>query len=421
MTARPLLPIGSWGNINVRKVTQAKGDVYIARTNVRLPTGKRVSVEGRGPTKSQANSRLLDNVRRRLGQSPGSAAAVAAALSPTSTVRELVTAHLLDMEIAGKVKDTTITTYRTAARLQFADIENVRLYEVTGALITEWLRSLPGTTWQTAAKVMRGALKYGAALDVVRGGIWEGVSLPSTKKPKPAPKDEGGKSHVEILTPEQVERVIDMCREYRDSLGVVAMIAADTGLRLGEILAIAVEDIEDVDGVTVLHVRGTIKQIKGHGAVKDNEGKTESSRRTVAVNEDTAEAIADLIEATYDDERGGAAADAAETDGRGRFWQSEAHPLFLSSRRGWVQPGTINSWRRKALSQDPELKGTDITTHTFRRTVATAIAASRGDQAAASQLGHARVSVTGKSYIKESGGVQRGATVMEEYRKSTSR
>lgn len=153
-----------------------------------------------------------------------------------------------------------------------------------------------------------------------------------------------------------------------DMADVVTLFAA-TGCRIGELLGIRWQDI-DLDE-RVVHITGNIISITGVGPVRVDVTKTEAGLRTLPLPQFAVDMLADRPrtgELVFESERGG-----------------PRYPDSVS--RQWRQ-------MRVALGLDW------VTTHTFRKTVATLIdEEGLSARVAADHLGHAQVSMTQNVYM----------------------
>jgi len=158
-------------------------------------------------------------------------------------------------------------------------------------------------------------------------------------------------------------------------LADIVLLLAGTGLRIGEALAIRWSDVDMASSPATVSVTGTLVEQTGL-FFRQSFPKSDASERTIPVPDWVAGML--LRRRTND---AGSATGA----------------VFATRVGTFVRPSNFRDDLRKALRSAGIQER--ITPHTFRRTVATALAAAAGDQAAADQLGHASPDVTRTHYI----------------------
>ena len=168
-------------------------------------------------------------------------------------------------------------------------------------------------------------------------------------------------------------RASDYCREHDLADPFTILIA--TGLRRGELLALRWSDYDEAAGT--LTVSGKVVRVTGKGLLRDDDTKSAAGRRTVALPKFAIEALA----------------------ARRRLPYLGEHPtiMFPSTAGTWRDPNNFGrDWRRVR----EQLGLPEVTTHSFRKSVATLID-DRGLSAriGADQLGHARPSMTQDVYM----------------------
>ncbi len=294
-------------------------------------------------------------------------------IGPDTTVMSLIHAHLARLAEDGRSPATQDTYKLVAGKLQ-VKLREVRIAEVTPARIDAVLRTItnvhgPATARQ-AKTILSGALQLAVMANQIAANPVRDVAMIKSKRPpKGAPP----------LTVEELRallgslRASDYCREYDLADPFTILIA--TGLRRGELLALRWSDYDDSAGT--LTVSGKIVRVTGEGLMRDEETKTAAGRRTVALPRF---AIAAL-------------------DARRQVPYFGEHPtiMFPSTAGTWRDPNNFGrDWRRVR----EKLGLPEVTTHSFRKSVATLID-DRGLSAriGADQLGHARPSMTQDRYM----------------------
>ena len=221
-----------------------------------------------------------------------------------------------------------------------------------------------------AKTILRGALQLAVMANVLAANPVRDVAVIKSKRPpKGAP----------ALTVDQLRdllaglRASDYCREHDLADPFTILIA--TGLRRGELLALRWTDYDETAGT--LTVCGKIVRITGKGLVRDDETKTAAGRRTIALPRFAIDVLAARRERPY----------------------LGQHPtiMFPSTAGTWRDPNNFGrDWRRVR----EQLGVPDVTTHSFRKSVATLIDDSGlSARIGADQLGHARPSMTQDVYM----------------------
>lgn len=358
MRGRPATPLGTWGTINAAKTDHG----WQASTYMRLYTGKSVRVRASAKTKTAAITALKARCAQRLQATDTDT------LTSTSTLNQLITTWI---DSKDDVTEQTLERYRGAIDRHIAPgIGEIRINEITPALMDRWVRDLTPGQAHNAMSVLKGA--FGMA---VRYGLLTTSPIQHVKPRKAT------KKKVDALSPEEMQAFRGDIKKHAngltnghtaDLLRDVTDIAICTGLRLGEILAIRWEDI---DGDT-LHVCGTVVFTKGDGNHRQPFGKTETSDRVVQLPH-----VAQKIIARRRDK-----------------WGDIAEMLFPSVRLTYMSEANFNRIFRPAKGE----RWAHVTIHTLRRTLATIVNAAMGPRKAADLLGHADMSLTQRVYIARS-------------------
>ena len=168
-------------------------------------------------------------------------------------------------------------------------------------------------------------------------------------------------------------RASEYCRQH--DLADPFTILVATGLRRGELLALRWSDYDESAGT--LAVCGKVVRIMGKGLERSDETKTAAGRRTIALPRFAIEVLRER---------------------RGLPYLGE-HPviLFPSMAGTWRDPNNFGrDWRRVR----DELGVPEVTTHSFRKSVATLIDDSGlSARIGADHLGHSRPSMTQDVYM----------------------
>lgn len=368
MAGRPPLRIGQRGKITR---TYLGGGVWEAQCRYRDTDGVTRRVRRRGPAdEHDRHGKLAEDL---LIESLADRRPPTDEIGPDTPVMTLVQAHLDRLAEDGR-SPSTQATYKVVAGKLRAKLGGVRVCEATPARIDAALRSMvnthgPGMARQ-AKTILHGALALAVMANVLAANPVRDVApIKSNRPPKGAP----------ALSADQLRgllaglRASDYCREH-DLADPFTMLVA-TGLRRGELLGLRWSDFDETAGT--LAVSGKVVRITGEGLIRADETKTAAGRRTIALPRFAIDVLTARRSLPYFGE----------------------HPviMFPSTAGTWRDPNNFGrDWRRVR----DQLGVPDVTTHSFRKSVATLID-DRGLSAriGADHLGHRRPSMTQDVYM----------------------
>ena len=369
MAGRPPLRIGQHGKI-IRK--NLGGGVWLARCRYRDTDGVVRVVERRGPADDHdqygklAEDLLIEALQDR--RPPAGAEAV----SLDTLVMDLVDQHLTRLTEDGR-SIRTLDTYRYEAEKLGKFLGGVRVGEATAARLDAALRSMRTAHGPTMARrsrtLLRGALQIAVLHNVLGGNPVRDVqTIRSKSKPQGAT----------ALTGDELAELLaklgasESCQK-RDLVDPVTLLIA-TGLRRSELLALRWSDFDPEAGM--LTVSGKVVRQRGHGLVRVEEAKTAAGLRTVPLPLFAIEALQRRRTVPF---------------------LGEQRVIFPSTAGTLRDPDNFNSQWRAARD---DLGVPDVTSHSFRKTVATLIDdAGFSARIGADHLGHARVSMTQDRYM----------------------
>ncbi len=168
-------------------------------------------------------------------------------------------------------------------------------------------------------------------------------------------------------------RASKYCRKH-DVIDPITLFIA-TGVRLSELLALRWSDFDENTGM--ITVCGKVVRVKGKGLVRFDDTKSEAGKRTIPLPRF---AISALVE-------------------RRRLPFLGEQPMIFPSMLGRLRdPGDLSRlWRGVREDLGPP----EVTSHSFRKTVATLIDdEGLSARIGAEQLGHAKVSMTQDRYMR---------------------
>ena len=204
------------------------------------------------------------------------------------------------------------------------------------------------------------------------------------------------KEEVRPLTHEHARKLLETARG--DKLEAFYVVAVQSGLRQGELLALRWEDV-DLEART-LQVRRTLSRNGGKLAVGPT--KTAKGRRTVKLTQDAMEAL-----------QGHLKRQLAEIDKAGEKWQ-ENGLVFCTGKGTLINPTNL---RRRSLAPLLQRAGLPpMTFHQLRHTAATILLLKNVNPKVVSELlGHATIAITLDTYSHVLPNMQHSAVAaMEE-------
>lgn len=360
---RPPLPIGTYGNIT----THAVPGGFRATARFRDHDGVTRKVEKNGATAAIAKNRLRDELRDRV------AAGQPDDISGDSRFSAVADAWLLSIEsqVAQGVRSpNTAQIYRLTLDVHVRPaLGEVRLREISVSRLDRFVQTVNvqkgAATAKLARTVLSGALGLAVRYGAIRANPTRDIGRIATT-PRRQPR---------ALTREEREEWIkqlhaDPVSRRKDLPDLCAFMLA-TGVRIGEALAVAWDDV-DLDGRLVV-IEHTIIRVKGQGLVRKTT-KSLAGERTLRL---PGFAMGMLRRRQQD------------SVGRG--------PVFPDGRGGWRDPSNASGSLRTARGSADFAW---VTSHVFRKTAATELdAAGLSARQIADQLGHAKVSMTQDKYL----------------------
>jgi len=384
--ARPRLPLGGHGRVSRVEVEK---NTWIAKGRVRDLDGVTRLVERRSPTGvvdkygAQAEAALIDAIAERTAPSAGDLTGE----SMLSAVWQVYRAQL----VADGKAPRTLDRYDYVGAKITSGLGSIRVREATTQRLDTFVRMLAVKSGPSVARTARVLLsgmfklaaRYGAcASNPVRdvssvrittkasraltvddvAAILRGMAISTMELPPLA--------HAKRQTSRTT--IANYCDEA-DLVDVVTMFAA-TGCRISEVLGLRWSDV-NLDTKTV-SITGKVTGVKGRGLVRDNCTKTEAGRRVLPL---PSFAVSMLL-------------------ARQVSAQTNTHNVVFPSAVGTLRDpdGVSKQWRRVRNALGYEW----VTSHTFRRTLATIIdAEGMTARIGADQLGHRHVSMTQDVYM----------------------
>jgi integrase len=369
MAGRPPLRIGSHGKITREYVGSG---VWVARCKFRDTDGVTRRVERRGQADEHdkhgklAEDLLIEALKDRRPPAVGDEITIDTAGSA------LTDRHIERLAEDGR-SPATIDTYEFAAGKLAKFIGGVRVSEATPPRVDAAIRSMRTAHGATMARQAKTILKGGLQLAVMAGVLGSNpVRDVTTIKSKSKP------SGAKALTPERLRdllgrlRADDYCQDH-DLVDPITLFIA-TGQRRSELLAELWTDFDEDTGL--IAVTGMIVRVKGRGLVRIEDTKSDAGQRTLPLPRFAIDVLRER---------------------RNLPFLGLQDVIFPSSVGTLRDPNNFGKQWRKVRDQ---LGVAGVTTHSFRKTVATLIDQDgMSARVGADQLGHAKVSMTQDRYM----------------------
>lgn len=371
---RPRTPIGTFGEIYYEK---APGGRFRAFARFRDHDGVLRRVQTTAATQQAAARKLKELLADRAEQTVGKAE-----LTGSSSFRHLVDVWLDDLDLTGKLADSTRALYeRNMRQLVMPAFENYTLREITVRKVDQFIKTLAATKSYSMAKQARTVLSLAFGLAVRYDAITRNPVRDTVRLHKPP-------TEAKALTVEEVNLIRDAARSWRrgssfsgpppdGQLEQIIEVMLGTSARIGEVLAIRKCDVDVTVSPARVRICGTIVSPKGKPTHRQHHPKTQKSIRTVSVPSFVAEVLRQRLVVISDED--------------------PEHLIFFSRNH---TPLTTNNIRRRLRAVLADVEVDDVTPHSFRRTVATFLDRASGPDLAAEMLGHTSSKITKEHYIQ---------------------
>ena len=359
------LKLGEHGDISTYRVDSG----YMADVRYRAWTGSLVRLRSRGKSKAEAQRNLTQALREALEGLGSGEFTKASKFEAGWYGWHAMFSELVDR---GRRSPTTLDLYdNVSKRIILPALGDLRLGELTPPLLDRFLRTVLTDKGPSTAKLCRSVLSNVCGWLVRQGGL----AVNPVRDLTPIEVSDEAKV-ARALTVDEVRRWLAAldANEFarRHDLPELARFQLATGLRIGEAVGVTWADL-DLDNGTVM-IERTIVPVRGHGLIAKRV-KSKTSERPLLLPAWCVE----LLKAR-----------------RVRMAGFEG-PVFPDSKGGWRDRGNVG----KAIRRVREEAGFDwLTTHTYRKTVATELDHGGATaRAIADQLGHSRVSMTQDRYM----------------------
>ncbi|MBO3102228.1 tyrosine-type recombinase/integrase [Cellulomonas fengjieae] len=375
MGREPIKP-GRWGRISRKEVSPG---VWRAQALYRDFAGVLHKVEARAQSGSGAESRLQDRLLR---FSTEGTTGGGATIGPDTRMAVVFDQWKTEKRVEGQITPQSLMTYFGVLERDLRPTFGaLRVREVTPVAVNRVLMALGGARkFDTArqarnvmSQVMMMCVRYGA---VPSNPVRDAVTV---RKPR--------RAEIRTISLEDIALLRKAVREWEERpalprgrrnitlLPELVDTMLGTGLRIGECLALRVEDLDLAAEVPTLTVTGTI--VRAHGElIRQPKPKSDSSRRTITLPTFVVTAIRTALDLGLD----GGPDDL----------------VFPSTKASPRSPSRV----RDQLHLAQENIGGKVTPHDFRRTVATQVARESTLANATALLGHSDESTTARHYVQ---------------------
>lgn len=378
----PVQPLGTYGTITTRK----NGPVYYAATRYRGFDGAYHRLQASGATRRAAVDGLKSKIANWVDTAPGDD------LTGQAKLSEVADLWLDEIALRDRIAPQTVDKYRDGVNdIVLPALGNLRLAELSVGTLDRFFKALAATALSRArlarvvlAQILDLAVRHDAlVVNPVR-------ATAPIAKPRSTPR---------ALSLDELAHIRRIIAEWRtddgtpgpkpdSQLPLIFDVILGTSARIGEALAIRVCDVNLTTSPATVTISGTVLRRKTDGLIRQDHPKHSKRWRVVAIPAFTATAIRQRLVSLGD----------------------EVHPeqtIFCTKYGSPLAPANVRRiWRdiRNAHADDlpPGVDLSDVTPHTFRKTVATILdqAADGGTELAAELLGHHSTTVTEQHYIQ---------------------
>lgn len=358
---RPATPLGTYGEISVR---QLKSGRYQASLRVRGHDGKLRQIRANGAKPAEAKRRVKEKANDATGVQDTDQLATT---SPISELLEFWHDQHQAADSSLEVYQSTINGHINPA------IGAVRINEATTARLDAFLRSLPSpATAKRARSILSSAFSLATRYDLTRHNPVRDTTPVTVPRHKARALTRGELATVRRMVAHYTQMPGPGPKGRAAAFPRIVDFLAGTGVRVSEALRLRWEDID----LEATPPTATITVTKDSG----------KSTRTIQLPQLAADALRDQAAET------GKVFEWCFPTGTGKpITKSNVDRWFRQARKAWDE-------REEKPAGEPDVSW--VTTHTFRRSVATWLADQVSLLAASQQLGHADSTITEHHYLE---------------------
>ncbi|MDX3006722.1 site-specific integrase [Kribbella solani] len=378
---RPPLPVGTYGGVDYTVMGPRK---VRARARVRDYDGRTRPVTRYGPSRAAAERRLKEALRDRIGPTGGD-------ITADMKISRLAVLWLEEIT-ASDLADGSKQLYETDLNQKVVPaMGELSIRESDVPACDRFLKAVRANSGVSKARTCRTVLSLLMQLAVRHGAIKtnpvrEVAKIPSDKRSK-----------ARALTVEQQGVILDKIGVDQeadlehDDLADLAEVLDGTGMRIGEALGIRVTSF-DLDA-GVLEVNATVIRLKKVGTVLQERPKSEAGWRVIALPPNVVAVLKRRRVALG--------------------WPGNELGLLFPTKSGGPRNPSNTNRDLKATLVRIDSGFAWVTSHTFRKTVATRMDESGlSARAIAEHLGHSNPSMTMDVYMGRGVAVAEAATIL---------
>ena len=383
---RPPLPVGTAGKIRFQKLGPRR---VRARVNIRDYDGETREVTRFGPTQAAAERRLKEALRDRVGPPTDGE------ITADTRLRDAAKLWKAEIEESEGLTPQTREIYERALDRILKALGGLLLREIDVPTCDRLIKAVRKNHGPSAAKTTKSVLSLLLGM-AVRHGAMQANPVRDTAKISTGRKARPRALSVEEEAAMLVKVAADERARELDVPDLVEFLDG-TGMRIGEALAVraGVVDLE----AGVVEVCATVARLKGKGAVLQLHPKTAAGWRVIALPAHVVELCRRRMAKSWP--HGDRQITVITADGEEvQRPAGDVGLLFPGLFGGVRNPSNANRDVKEVLTRvDAEAYGW-VTTHTFRKTVATRLdEAGLSARAIADHLGHAKPSMTQDVYM----------------------